>query len=70
LLFRGSVLVKRAAGPKLHLSSQDPVEQAGAHAYSVDSTDCQTLFGGREAGVMVETQDKDHSLSPMCVEIG
>jgi UV DNA damage endonuclease len=58
--------------PKLHLSSQDPAKQAGAHAYSVDSRDWQALrgvFGGREADVMVEAKGKEHALAPMGVKI-
>ncbi len=63
----------RGVRPKLHLSSQDPAKQAGAHAYSVDSKDWQALFdaiGGREADVMVEAKGKEHALAPMGVEIG
>ncbi len=63
----------RGVRPKLHLSSQDPAKRAGAHAYSVDSRDWQTLFGvigGREADVMVEAKGKEHALAPMGVEIG
>ncbi len=63
----------RGVRPKLHLSSQDPAKQAGAHAYSVDSRDWQALFGAigaREADVMVEAKGKEHALAPMGVEIG
>ena len=63
----------RGVRPKLHLSSQDPAKQAGAHAYSVDSRDWQALLGalgGREADVMVEAKGKEHALVPMGVEIG
>jgi UV DNA damage endonuclease len=62
----------RGVRPKLHLSSQDPAKQAGAHAYSVDSRDWQALLGGiggREADVMVEAKGKEHALAPMGVEI-
>ena len=51
----------RSVRPKLHLSSQDPAKQAGAHAYSVDSQDWQALLGGiggREADVMVEAKSR------------
>ena len=60
----------RGARPKLHLSSQDPVKQGGAHAYAVDSRDWQALLGvigDREADVMVE--GKEHALAPMGVKI-
>ena len=56
----------RSVRPKLHLSSQDPAKQAGAHAYSVDSRDWQALLGGiggREADVMVEAKGKEHGLT-------
>jgi UV DNA damage endonuclease len=62
----------RGVRPKLHLSSQDPAKQAGAHAYSVDSRDWQALLGvigSREADVMVEAKGKEHALAPMGVEI-
>jgi hypothetical protein len=35
----------RGVHPRLHLSSQDRAKLAGAHAYSVDSRDWQTLLG-------------------------
>ncbi len=63
----------RGVRPKLHLSSQDPAKQAGAHAYSVDSKDWQALLGaldGRDADVMVEAKGKEHALAPLGVEIG
>ena len=63
----------RGVRPKLHLSSQDPVKQAGAHAYLVDVRDWQTLvsaLGGREADVMIEAKGKEHALAPLGVEIG
>ena len=62
----------RSVRPKLHLSSQDPAKQAGAHAYSVDSRDWQALLGsmgGREADVMVEAKGKEQALAPMGVGI-
>ena len=63
----------RGVRPKLHLSSQDPAKQAGAHAYSVDGRDWQALLdalGGREADVMIEAKGKEHALVPLGVEIG
>ena len=63
----------RGVRPKLHLSSQDPTKQAGAHAYSVDDRDWRALvaaLAGREADVMVEAKGKEHALAPMGVEIG
>ena len=62
----------RGVRPKLHLSSQDPAKQAGAHAYSVDSRDWQALLGAigsREADVMVEAKGKEHALAPIGLEI-
>ena len=62
----------RGVRPKLHLSSQDPAKQAGAHAYSVDSRDWQALLGvigGRDVDVMVEAKGKEYALAPMGVEI-
>jgi len=58
--------------PKLHLSSQDPEKQAGAHAYSVDLADWQELvdaLGGKEADVMVEAKGKERALVPMGIKI-
>jgi len=63
----------RGARPKLHLSSQDPTKQAGAHAYSVDIRDWQGLLAalaGREADVMVEAKGKEYALAPLGAEIG
>ncbi len=63
----------RGVRPKLHLSSQDPTKQAGAHAYSVEGRDWQALLGAlgsREADVMVEAKGKEYALAPMGVEIG
>ncbi len=62
----------RGVRPKLHLSSQDPAKQAGAHAYSVDTRDWEMLveaLEGREADVMVEAKGKEHALAPLGVEI-
>ena len=58
----------RRARPKVHLSSQDPHKQAGAHAYSVDLRDWYALLealDGREADVMVEAKGKEHALIPL-----
>jgi UV DNA damage endonuclease len=63
----------RRVRPKLHLSSQDPAKQAGAHAYLVDARDWRSLLsalGDREADVMVEAKGKEHALAPLGVEIG
>jgi UV DNA damage endonuclease len=62
----------RGVRPKLHLSSQNPEKQAGAHAYSIDLTDWQALvdaLGDREADVMVEAKGKEHALVPMGIKI-
>src|SRR5918997_4306304 len=55
----------RGVRPKVHLSSQDPDKQAGAHAYSVDLRDWRTLLDalkGRETDVMVEAKGKELAL--------
>jgi len=63
----------RGVRPKLHLSSQDPAKQAGAHAYSVNSADWLALLGaldGKDADVMVEAKGKEHALAPLGLDIG
>jgi UV DNA damage endonuclease len=58
----------RASRPKLHLSSQDPEKQRGAHAYAVDLSDLHRLLevlSDREADVMVEAKGKERALIPM-----
>jgi UV DNA damage endonuclease len=58
--------------PKLHLSSQDPTKQAGAHAYLVDVEDWEALvrtLGGREANVMIEAKGKELALAALGVEL-
>ena len=62
----------REGRPKLHLSSQDPEKQPGAHAYSVEVEDWEALveaLGGREADVMVEAKGKERALVPLGVEL-
>jgi UV DNA damage endonuclease len=62
----------RRARPKVHLSSQDPEKQAGAHAYSVDLRDWYALLDAldsREADVMVEAKGKEQALVPLVAEI-
>jgi UV DNA damage repair endonuclease len=61
----------RGTPPELHLSSQDPEKQAGAHAYSVELADWQALVNaleGRTADVMVEAKGKEHALILLGVE--
>jgi UV DNA damage endonuclease len=63
----------RGVRPKVHLSSQDPEKQAGAHAYSVDLGDWYALLAaldGREADIMVEAKGKEQALVPLGVGIG
>ena len=63
----------RETPPKVHLSSQDPAKQAGAHAYSVDLEDWHALLAaldGRDADVMVEAKGKEHALAPLGIKIG
>jgi len=62
----------RGACPKVHLSSQDPEKQVGAHAYSVNLRDWYALLDaldGREANVMVEAKGKEQALVPLGVRI-
>ncbi|HLM77490.1 MAG TPA: UV DNA damage repair endonuclease UvsE, partial [Rubrobacteraceae bacterium] len=61
----------RRARPKLHLSSQDPEKQTGAHAYSVDLADWEALVGAlgdREADVMVEAKGKEQAIIAMSIK--
>jgi UV DNA damage endonuclease len=63
----------RDARPKIHLSSQDPEKQAGAHAIGVDLEDWHALLAaldGREADVMIEAKGKEQALVPLGVGIG
>ncbi len=63
----------RRARPKVHLSSQDPDKQAGAHAHSVELGDWYALLAaldGREADIMVEARGKEQALVPLGVGIG
>ena len=62
----------RGDRPKLHLSSQDPEKQPGAHAYSVELVDWRMLvdaLGSREADVMVEAKGKEHALVPLGIKL-
>ncbi|QIN83241.1 UV DNA damage repair endonuclease UvsE [Rubrobacter tropicus] len=52
----------RGSRPKIHLSSQDPKKRPGAHAYSIEPDDWETVVGaldGRETDVMVEAKGKE-----------
>jgi UV DNA damage endonuclease len=63
----------RGVRPKLHLSSQDPSKQPGAHAYIVENDDWEALrsaLDGRDADVMIEAKGKEHALASLGVEIG
>ena len=63
----------RGVRPKLHLSSQDPAKQDGAHACTVDGADWRALLGaldGRDADVMVEAKGKELALAPLGVGLG
>lgn len=51
--------------PKLHLSSQDPAKQAGAHAWGIAPQDVESLvcaLHGRPVDVMVEAKGKDQAV--------
>lgn len=61
------------ARPKLHISSQDPEKQSGAHAYSINLEDWRTLveaLDGRDADVMVEAKGKEQALIRIVPDIG
>lgn len=58
----------RDARPKLHLSSQDPAKQPGAHSYAIDIEDWSALVDaleGRDTDVMVEAKGKEQALIPL-----
>ena len=60
--------------PKLHLSSQDPEKQAGAHAYLVDiggdwEALVEALGDRKEADVMVEAKGKERALAALGVKL-
>lgn len=62
----------RGDRPKVHISSQNPDKQAGAHAYAIDLADWDALLdalNGREADVMVEAKGKEQALLPMGVRV-
>jgi UV DNA damage endonuclease len=62
----------RGDRPKLHVSSQDPEKQPGAHAYSVNLVDWHVLVDalrGREVDVMVEAKGKEHALVPLGIKL-
>ena len=55
----------RGDRPKVHLSSQDPAKQAGAHAFSIDADDLARLLavlGDRDVDVMIEAKGKEQAL--------
>ena len=62
----------RGDRPKLHISSQDPEKQAGAHAWTISAADWQSLLtalGGRDADVMVEAKGKEEALIPTGIDL-
>ncbi len=62
----------RGARPKVHISSQNPEKQAGAHAFSIDLADWNILIdalNGRDADVMVEAKGKEQALLPMGLKL-
>jgi UV DNA damage endonuclease len=51
--------------PKLHLSSQDPAKQRGAHAFKVTEEDLgvlTTALDGREVDIMIEAKGKEQAV--------
>jgi UV DNA damage endonuclease len=62
----------RGSRPKLHLSSQDPEKQPGAHAYSIDLSDWERLveaLENREVDIMVEAKGKERALIPLGIKL-
>lgn len=62
----------RGVRPKVHISSQNPEKQTGAHAYSIDPADWNALLkalDGRETDVMVEAKGKEHALIPLGIKV-
>ena len=54
--------------PKVHLSSQDPAKQAGAHAWGISPQDLDALLAalhGRAADVMVEAKGKEQAVEAL-----
>jgi UV DNA damage endonuclease len=54
--------------PKVHLSSQDPAKQAGAHAWGISPLDVDSLLAalnGRAVDVMVEAKGKDQAVEEL-----
>jgi UV DNA damage endonuclease len=54
--------------PKVHLSSQDPAKQPGAHAWDVTEADYASLrsaLGHRQVDVMVEAKGKEMAVLPL-----
>lgn len=63
---------ERGHRPKLHISSQNPEKQSGAHDYSIHIEDWEFLraaLRGREADVMVEAKGKEKALIPLGANI-
>jgi UV DNA damage endonuclease len=59
--------------PKVHLSSQDPAKQAGAHAWGIEPSDYASLLAaldGRAVDVMVEAKGKDQAVTALFNDAG
>jgi UV DNA damage endonuclease len=55
----------RGVRPKVHISSQDPEKQPGAHAFGIERRDWEELMavlGDRDIDVMVEAKGKEQAL--------
>jgi UV DNA damage endonuclease len=53
--------------PKVHISSQDPQKNPGAHAFAIEKEDWEELgaaLRGRSVDVMVEAKGKEQALDP------
>jgi UV DNA damage endonuclease len=55
----------RGVRPKVHISSQDPAKQPGAHAFGIEQADWEeliTVLGDRDIDIMVEAKGKERAL--------
>ncbi|WP_273843405.1 UV DNA damage repair endonuclease UvsE [Rubrobacter calidifluminis] len=63
----------RGTRPKVHLSSQAPGKQPGAHAYAIEPGDWTRLIDaldGRDTDVMLEAKGKERSLEKLGLSPG
>jgi UV DNA damage endonuclease len=59
---------RRRVPPKVHISSQHPEKQPGAHAFGIDPGDWTMLvdaIGDRDVDVMIEAKGKERALASL-----